>query len=92
MRKYEMFGLVTDSMVMHLSKVQDMVKDREAWHATAHVVTESLTGLNDITTKIYTYRCDIPCVCMCGICLKMQIYLGKIFIGKITLNTSACIS
>ena len=47
MRKYEMFGLVTDSMVMHLSKVQDMVKDREAWHATTHVVTESLTGLND---------------------------------------------
>ena len=38
---------IMDSMVMSLSKVWDMVKDREAWHATVHVVAESLTGLND---------------------------------------------
>ena len=25
-----------DSMDMHLSKLQEMVKDREAWHATVH--------------------------------------------------------
>ena len=38
---------MTDPMVMSLSKVQDVVKDREAWPATVHVVAQSLTVLND---------------------------------------------
>ena len=31
---------VTDSMDMSVSKLWEMVKDREAWHATAHGVAE----------------------------------------------------
>ena len=31
---------ITDSMDMSLSKVQEMVKDREAWRARAHGVTK----------------------------------------------------
>ena len=31
---------ITDSMDMSLSKLRDMVKDREAWGATVHGVTE----------------------------------------------------
>ena len=27
---------ITDSMAMNLSKLQEMVKDREAWHAAVH--------------------------------------------------------
>ena len=34
---------ITDSMDMSLSKLQDLVRDREAWHAAAHGVTKSWT-------------------------------------------------
>jgi len=34
---------ITDLMDMSLSKLRDMVKDREAWHAAVHEVTKSQT-------------------------------------------------
>ena len=34
---------VTDSMDMSLSKLQEMVKDREAWHAAVNMVAKSQT-------------------------------------------------
>ena len=34
---------ITDSMDMSLSKLQDLVKDREAWRAALHVVAKSQT-------------------------------------------------
>ena len=36
---------IIDSMDMNLSKFQEIVKDREAWHAAVHGVTESQTRL-----------------------------------------------
>ena len=32
---------ITDSMDMNLSKLQEIVKDREAWHATVHGVSRN---------------------------------------------------
>ena len=34
---------ITDSVEMSLSKFQEMVKDREAWHAVIHGVAKSWT-------------------------------------------------
>ena len=38
---------ITDSMDMSLSKFQELVMDREAWHAVVHRVTKSQTQLSD---------------------------------------------
>ena len=37
---------IIDSMDMSLSKLQEMVKDREAWHAAVNGVTKSRTQLS----------------------------------------------
>ena len=38
---------LTDSMDMNLSKLPEIVKDREAWSATVHGVANSRTRLSD---------------------------------------------
>ena len=38
---------ITDSMDMNLSKLGEIVKDREAWYAIIHGVTNSWTELSD---------------------------------------------
>ena len=46
---------ITDSMDMYLSKLQEMVKDREVWPAAVHGVAKSWTWVSEWTTSIFSH-------------------------------------
>ena len=58
---------ITDSMDLSLSKLQEMVKGREACHAAFHEVAKSQTQLRDWTTAIVcAYVCAQRWVHLCA--------------------------
>ena len=38
---------ITDAMAMSLSRLQELVMDRKAWHAAVHEITKNWTQLSD---------------------------------------------
>ena len=65
---------ITDSMDMNLSKLQVMMKDREAWRAAVHGVTKSRTRLSDWTELKWT-RQDFYALVMDHSCCFCQCWL-----------------
>ena len=61
---------VTDSVDMSLNKLQETVKDREAWHAAVHGVAKNQTQISDWTTT----KCACVCVCVC-VCVNVYMHL-----------------
>ena len=49
---------ITDSVDMNLSKLRDIVKDREPWHAAVHGVAKSQMQLSNSTTTAAIYICE----------------------------------
>ena len=47
---------ITDSMDMNLSKLQELVIDREAWDSAVHGITKSQTWLKDWTKLIFSIK------------------------------------
>ena len=61
-----MADVINDSMNMSLSELQEMVMDREAWHAAIHGMAKSQTQLNSnnrefISASFYIcYKLHVP--------------------------------
>ena len=67
---------ITDSMDISLSKLWELVTDREGWHAAVHGVMKSSTQMSDWTELKCEVHCPLPSKahhgCFCSISLRQM--------------------
>ena len=69
---------ITDSIDMSLSKLQELVMDREAWRAVIHGVMKSWTRLSDFHFPGGASGQELPCQCRRHKRVRFHSWMGKI--------------
>ena len=85
---------ITNSMDMSLSKLQELVMDRETWRAVVHGVAKSRTRLKRLSSSITAYRSNqsilkeiSPEYSLEGLILKLKLqYFGHLMRGTNSLE------
>jgi len=72
---------ITDSMDMSLGKSQELVVDREVWHAAVHGVAKNQTWLSDRTELSSTASTIFPFANYCIKSLKIEFHLKNTELG-----------
>ena len=74
---------IIDSMDINLNKLQEILKDREAWHDAVHGVTKSWMWLSDWTTTT-TLQCNNLYISIARQCYQSKLCLNAICLRSLT--------